>query len=191
MKSLTPMQKLVQRHEENLKQHPKAYFELATGRYFGCMLFLTDESLEQNPERIILAKEQDSSLTSFLLNVAGYDIDNIADPAAKLASIEDKDVAEFAELVDGLESGMSYAYMCIMHKGDLDWIIRIDTHHTVGHNQYFPLVRESAKTLPELITKAVASFKASPYTKGSILDIPEGTDTGVVCHFEEWEATAA
>lgn len=189
----SPIQILEQRHRDNLLVHPKAYFELATGRYYGCMMWMTDESRDQNPNRNILANEGAGSLGEYLLKIAGFDIDSeeMEHPMETLSSIESKDVCDLVILLTELEDNMSYAHMCIAHKGNLDWVIRIDSHHTVGHNQYFPLVRESANSLQELIAKAVVSLKQSEFAKMSICKIPHDADTGVVCHIDAWEATAA
>lgn len=187
---ISVLHKIANYHDHVLKSYPLGNVEICVSRHFGCMVHHTSQSILENKERKILKTLGAASFKDLIKNEskqADEEYGNIeVNPKNK---VKKKLAKELASLLDELENSVSsYVYCLITHKGGMkDWAVRIDTHHTIGHCQYFPLVREKANNLNDLIEKTVKAIKESQFCKMSVTDIPEKTDTKVKCFFKEWD----
>lgn len=159
-------------HSENLRTYPNAFFEIARTRPSDFCLFQTSDDREVNPDRKVLESRQERS---FINLFHGEESVDLVHPILQ----------ELNDLAFDLINYLPFVYICIEHKGDSNWICRIDTKLLEHHDGYRPLVREKSRTPLGLLIKVLKSMNENDFKYKTLDELP--LDTGIKCSYPMWD----
>ena len=144
----TPMEVLAACHSQLMTEHPNMYFELAEMRGTGPNAWLTTEDVDDNHERKVIEHNVGDTLIDALSNMARTTFEELPE------------ITELSHLFAELVEYNSYAYFFLYVKPKEGWVLKISTHHTIGHDQYELLVSVTTDNLYDTINQGLEEFRA-------------------------------